>query len=267
MVQPDSSDKNRNITTKFKYKKTTLIVTGGIVLGCAIALGWHFLGHSSVAFSQGISYLESQEAQSTADLEKELADKQRARMIEAVNSGEYSIFSLFRNSVIFGDSRIEGLESYGFLPVNEVLADIGSNIRSIPDHLEEVKAARPQRIYFSYGVNDIESNVGGATGENGYGSVYEGLIDQVLEVSPDSQIIVCGILPVSQTAHDEHPEFAQIADYNQQIREMCERRGWTYVDSTDFANSQGPDIYATDGIHYIADFYPEWMRFLLLNEA
>ncbi len=261
MVQSPNSRPNKRL------RSLPLAVGGLAIVGVGVLASFFLFRSPNSQFSNGLQYLENQEKTDITQLETDLSKQQRERMFEAVNSGQYPISSLFRNAVVFGDSRVEALAGYGFLPASRVLAEIGVNIRSIPNHLEQVKTMQPQEIYFSFGVNDIDSNVGGAVGENGYGSVYEGLIDQVLAVSPNSKIIVCSILPVTQACINDNPQYERIPEYNQQIKEMCERRGWTYIDSTAFVESMGPDIYERDGIHFVASFYPEWLWSLLSAQS
>lgn len=254
MTAPKTSKKSAKIR---KGPAAILLVVVILVIAVVFTL---IFNRPDSRLKSGLTYLENQEAVQTADLETELASKQRERMLEAVNSGEYSIFSLYKNSLIFGDSRVYGFGSYDFVPTFQVLADAGATIENISDYLDVVKNVQPQKIYFSYGVNDMGLEIGQDLGENGYAQVYEEQINKVLEASPNSQIIINSIIPVTPARLEQTPRWGKVDDYNRQIRELCERRGWTYIDNTEISQYGNADIYNPDGVHFLPVFYPVWAR-------
>ncbi len=247
-------------------KKAFLVILSVVIIGAAILI-WFVLRQPDTRFAQGIAYLENQESTQTTDLEAELSSRHRERMLEAVNSGQSSLSALFRDSLIFGDSRVYGFGSYNFVPTSQVLASAGATIENISDYLDVVKEVQPQKIYFSYGVNDMGLDIGSDRGENGYAQVYEEQINKVLEVSPNSQIIINSIIPVTPARLEQSPRWGKADEYNRQIKELCERRGWTYVDNSEISQNGNADIYNPDGVHFPPSFYPVWAQNMLFAES
>lgn len=231
-----------------------------ILIGTAV----FFLLRPNSDLKAGRDYLEAQATKDTKDLSSSLSERRRERMLAAVQSGKSSIFSLFGNSLLLGDSRMYGFEAYSFLPAEQVDAHAGDTILNIPDFVDQIAQVQPQKIYFSYGVNDMELNVGADRGDNGYAEIYEENIDKILAVSPNTQIIINSIISASPEQTEQNPRWTKIDDYNRQIREMCERRGWTYVDNDSLSEGGHANIYERDGIHFLTSFYPEWAQNMIM---
>lgn len=268
------SKASSNSSAKKKKKKSFLSGRRKAVLVsvlCVIVVVGFAMGYTSQRknriLAEGLTYLKTQETRETQELEKTLQRKQRERMLAAVQSGQSSIFSLYRNALIFGDSRVYGFGSYGFVPFEQVLAEAGATINNIPDNLEIVKKTQPEKIYFSYGVNDMGLQIGSDRGENGYAQVYEEMIDQVLEASPNSQIIINSILPATPARLADAPRWKDVDQYNAQIEEMCKKRGWTYIDNSELADGGNADIYQADGVHLLPDFYPVWAQNMIFSAS
>ncbi|UNT96893.1 SGNH/GDSL hydrolase family protein [Allobaculum mucilyticum] len=238
-----------------------------IAIVCAAVIGglWYRLSaKGSQDLQTGLNYLEAQESKTIDELEQTLSQKRRSRMMAAIESGKSSIFSLFQDSLIFGDSRVYGFGSYSFVPNDQVLAEAGATILNITDYLDVVKNVQPEKIYLSYGVNDMGLQIGSDRGDNGYRQVYEEQIDKLLEVSPHSQIIVNSILDATPARVEESPRWGHVAEYNEQIKQMCEDRGWTYVDNSELTQNGNADIYQPDGVHLQSNFYPLWAQNMIL---
>lgn len=100
-------------------------------------------------------------------------------------------------------------------------------------------------------------NIGGEE-ENGYSKTYEQQIDQILEVDPDAQVFVCSIIDVTQEAKDRSPNWTKAKQWNEQLKSMCEKRGWTFVDN----DNLGTDLshYQEDGVHFTSEFTEQWAK-------
>ncbi|MDE5757936.1 MAG: hypothetical protein K2H85_04915 [Allobaculum sp.] len=180
-----------------------------------------------------------------------------------MNEGIGSVWTLFKDAVIMGDSRVYGFKSYGFLPENQVLAEAGYTINNITEYLNTIGATQPKVIYLSYGVNDMGLDIGREEGDNGYQTVYERNIQALLERSPNSKIVVNSIIDPTPAAIAAAPRWDKVDDFNRQIKEMCERNGWTYVDNSSLADNGNAPIYAPDGIHFLSTFYETWAKNML----
>lgn len=253
---------NKKIITEKVNPKILMVIAGAF----AALLCLYVYLSSRTSFDDGLKYLENQAKTDTKEIETEIVKKQDEELTAAVNNGEKDVFSLFNNSLILGDSRASGYSYYGFLPKSKVLADLGDTAYTISDHVQEVEAMQPRYIYISYGANDILSGLG-ADSENGYADLMEEQIDELLKVSPDSKIILNSILNVSNQALENNSAYQKIASYNQQLKQLAEKRGWTYIDNSSITNGgNATEYYQSDGVHFISDFYYPWAKNMVLPQ-
>lgn len=221
-------------------------------------------------YKEARKYLTEQGQKDVTVLQTRLQEKRQqeteARIqeeIRKIDSGEQSVYSLFRNAVLLGDSRIYGFKSLGLLSYDQVFAEAGWTIDNIPGVVDAVTAQSPDVIYLSFGVNDMGMQIGRALGPDGYGQTYEQYVKQLLEKNPNAKVVVNSILDPTPQAIERSPNWANVADYNRQIREMCERNGWLYVDNASLTAGGNAPIYQEDGVHFLFDFYPQWARHML----
>ena len=112
--------------------------------------------------ASGVQWLQEQEAHSPDDVEAELKairqaelDAMRDEWRAKLYSGEISVWSLFEDYAMLGDSRTSGFTYYGYLAPERVFADSGATIKKVIDHLEELVALNPSIIFLTYGINDV----------------------------------------------------------------------------------------------------------------
>lgn len=227
-----------------------------VLLICVILGGcFYFFGHRGHSKKEGVAYIQAQENKDTKKIQESLAEKRKADKLAKIESGELDVFSLFDDYVILGDSRVLGFIDYNFLPSNKVLASRGAKVTSIEDYAATIKEINPSSIYLSYGVNDLKSNVG--NGAQGYSDIYKQQIQMMLDVCPHAKIYVNSIIPVSQEALKESPDYEKIPEYNAAVKQMCEENGWIYIDNDSLMSSY-PDLYEGDGIHFKPQIYQYW---------
>ena len=116
----------------------------------------------AAAISQGVSYLQSLEAQDPDTVDNVLKQQRlqhlqemRDERMRQLESGEVSVWSLFEDYVLLGDSRAVGFSFYGFLPEERVLAESGATILHLEEHIPDIVALNPSNIFLCYGLNDI----------------------------------------------------------------------------------------------------------------
>ena len=84
--------------------------------------------------------------------------------------------------------------------------------------------------------------------------------------SPDTDIVLLAMSPVTAAAKQRLPGFSQIPAYNQDLSELAEELGMKFYDCTEFMkDSTGclKSAYATaDGIHWKAPVYDEYAKLL-----
>lgn len=237
-------------------RQKNLLVMLVVVLIAVITIGVLVFRHSGQsAFAQGMAYLESRDQVDADAAAKKIRAEKRRKLVESIQSGERSVLAAFTDSVILGDSRAQGFSDYGYLTDAQTLTSIGGKVYEISNYVDTIRELQPDVIYISYGVNDIQSNVGNAQGEDGYGSVVAEQIKQLQEASPQSVIAVNSIIDIADHAQEGLLSHDSVAEYNAQLQKMCQDNGWVYVDNSDI---QPGEDYAADGVHFDSSYYPQW---------
>ncbi|MDE5758473.1 MAG: hypothetical protein K2H85_07660, partial [Allobaculum sp.] len=262
VVSPKSSKRK----SKPKHRLRTLLILLLIVGISSVGGLWYYRNLTYQKLLQpGLEYLSTQENIDFTEISSKVDERNRADAMTRISNPDdiMSMWSLFKNTILMGDSRVYGFMSYGFLPENQVLAAAGYTINNIPEFEDTIAAQQPGVIYLSYGVNDMGLNIGANEGENGYQTVYERNIKALLEKSPNSKIFVNSIIEPTPEALAKNPNWNKVEDFNRQIKEMCERNGWTYVDNSALSAGGTAPIYASDGVHFFSTFYEEWAKNML----
>ena len=262
VVSPKSSKRK----SKLKHRLRTLLILLLIVGISSVGGLWYYRNLTYQKLLQpGLEYLSTQENIDFTEISSKVDERNRADAMTRISNPDdiMSMWSLFKNTILMGDSRVYGFMSYGFLPENQVLAAAGYTINNIPEFEDTIAAQQPGVIYLSYGVNDMGLNIGANEGENGYQTVYERNIKALLEKSPNSKIFVNSIIEPTPEALAKNPNWNKVEDFNRQIKEMCERNGWTYVDNSALSAGGTAPIYASDGVHFFSTFYEEWAKNML----
>lgn len=253
----------------FRYKKeyigSTVIIAAAIAGAIAVFGGYHAMERAREKrdTQKGVTYLESMEKQDPSDVEKILAERERASrakqidtVMDQIDKGTVDIWSLFGKAAIIGDSRAEGFTAYGFLTTANVYAKMGASCKKASDYLAAVQKQNPQQIFFTYGTNDVEGMWNSA---KDYVNAYSAIIKSYQKAVPNAEIYVVSIIPVTQKALAKHPNMQHIAEYNTALKQMCSSLGTTYVDCSTIMNGN-ENLYDSDGIHFKPSFYSIWAK-------
>lgn len=222
----------------------------------------------AAAISQGISYLQSLEAQDPDTVDNVLKQQRlqhlqemRDERMRQLESGEISVWSLFEDYVLLGDSRAVGFSFYGFLPEERVLAESGATILHLEEHIPDIVALNPSNIFLCYGLNDLSLGVW-PTPED-YVTQFSDIIHQIQTQLPDANIYISSILPARDPAFQRSSEWYNIPQYSQAVSEMCDTISHCYyVDNNETADEYA-SLWESDGIHVQKDFYPHWAANLI----
>ena len=80
-------------------------------------------------------------------------------------------------------------------------------------------------------------------------------MDELKKSVPGAHIFVNAIFPVQEKAVKEKPVFAEIENFNEKLKELCDKKRIAFIDSSDLVSDE---YYEQDGIHFKASFYPVW---------
>lgn len=168
----------------------------------------------------------------------------------------------YSNTLFIGDSIFTGLSGFGYIPAENVFAQVGLNPESaLTKEIDGVTAAskvlamQPERICIMLGTNGL------AFLSTEYMSSEMGnLVDDLRASAPDTQIIILSIPPVTKEHEEENPEkIAVIEDYNSKLEKLAEEKDCIFINI--FTMLQDDDGYLAedyaeaDGLHFLGKAY------------
>lgn len=257
-----------------KYLSILLLLAVVVILIVSLA---SFMGSSSrqasesaaVDLTPGLAYLQSLEQTSPETVEDRLREMRQAKiqaqkdeLLEQLTTGEISVWSMFDDYVLLGDSRAVGFEYFGYLPDERVMAESGATILSLEEHIPDIVALNPSNLFLCYGLNDVSIGIW-PTPED-YAEDFERIIDLIREELPDVNIYISSILPARDPAFNTSTLWYNIPDYSAAVSEMCDRIGCHFVDNTEICETYA-DMWEVDGIHVRTTFYPYWAANLIIE--
>ena len=159
---------------------------------------------------------------------------------------------LFQNTVVIGDSRVEGVA--WVLDESRVFDMRGGYAGKMIDTARQAGQVYPQKALFFLGLNDMgiyEDHV------DRYVQDYVSMVNALLEVAPDCKIYVHNQPAVPQKGLDNYAPAVRIGMYNEAMRQMCAEHGWTYIDGSTYLQES---YFGTDGLHFSKAFYRLWIQ-------
>ncbi len=186
----------------------------------------------------------------------------------------------FNDCVFVGDSLSVGLSGYGFLPYENVFADVGLNISKIDTAtvktvygdvtvIEALKKKQPPIVYIMLGSNGI-SWMSNDTMLQKYGN----FVDEIKAEVPSVVIYVISIPPVavSKETTTEYPiKNTDIDAYNSALLQFANDRGLHFVDlNTALKNNEGKldaEKAQKDGMHFTLSTYNIMLDYLMTHVA
>ena len=218
----------------------------------------------------GLQYLQTLEQQDPAQvdavlkqqLEQEIIEMREERLRQ-LESGDVSVWTLFEDYVLLGDSRAVGFYYYGFLPVERVLAEGGATIRDLRQRIPEVKALNPSMIFLCYGLNDV--SIGYWNTPEEYVTEFRETIGELQAQIPGVKIYISSILPAHDPAFDTAPVWREIPQYTAAVDEMCQGIENCFYVNNDAIAEKYSDLWDVDGIHLQKDFYEHWASNMMVE--
>lgn len=210
----------------------------------------------------GREWLLAQEAHDPADVDAQLKairqaelDARRDGWLHELQTGVISVWSLFDDYALLGDSRTMGFSFYDYMPSERVLADSGATINKVADHLDELKKLSPTSIFLTYGINDV--GIGYWPTPEDYVNKMDETLKLLKQELPNATVYVNSIIPAIDPAFKRGPAWRSIPDYNAAVKAYCEENGVPYIDITSLC-TENQNLYQADGIHMMSEFYPKW---------
>lgn len=228
------------------------------------------IASNATSVEQGISYLESLEAIGPDAVELKLKEQRSAELqamhderLRQLESGEISVWSLFEDFVVLGDSRTCGFIFDGLLDKNRVLAAYGDTIKAIEGHIPAMEKLNPSYIFLCYGLNDVVQ-IGWET-PAAYAADYKIILDDLQARFPDAKIYVNSIFQCYEPAFSERWEkWRETPEYSAAVQAMCKEAGYYFIENENIDDSMS-DLWQEDGIHFVSSFYPIWATNMIME--
>jgi len=179
-----------------------------------------------------------------------------------------------------GDSIMEGLSAYGFLPENQVFASVGLNPYQLNTNaiqtyygsvtaLSAVLYAKPENLYIMMGMNGVAWDI-----NNDMTSEIGTFIDNVKTSLPSVNIYLMSVTPVSAereakaSAADGKILNSQIDDFNSSLLSLANEKNIHYLDVNSYlkgSNGCLPSDVSSDGIHISKAVYEDILNYILCH--
>lgn len=218
-------------------------------------------------------------SQTTANIvltDKTETTSETAETVPKYNSTDYDK-AFFSNSLFIGDSIFTGFSGFGYLDPNNVFAQVGLNPESATTKeingvtaVKKAETMQPDYVCIMLGTNGLAFLSTDYMAEE-----MSKLIDDLRAVSPNSEIVILSIPPVTAAHESENPEkIPVIMDYNSKLQKAADDKSCKFIDI--FTMLQDDDGYLAvdyaeaDGLHFLGKAYGvvlSRIQFELSNET
>ena len=234
------------------------LIAGGIILIyvlVSLLTGGRRASVPEQTLEEGRNYIAQLEQQDVNGVKSQITAFRKAERRKLMEEGKLSVWDMFEDYVVLGDSRAVGFYYYGFLEESRTLATGGATIREIAANLDAMKQLNPHYIFLCYGLNDVSIGIWSSPEE--YVAEYLSTVQDLQKTFPDAQIIISSILIARDPAFDLDDSWLRIPEFNDALKRMAQENGIAYADNTELCE-QYADMWDLDGIHVMKQFYPYW---------
>lgn len=241
-----------------KNKRISIIVGAAFVTALFVVImaveGIENLTKKKADTTEGLQFISQAEAAEVTVIETKIQNLEAQEKEEEQAEDTRSLKEVFTSAVVMGDSITAGFSEYDILNASSVVAQIGAGLEGTEEPIQQLKEINPQVVFLSYGMNDIISTQGDT---EAFVENYKNVIKQLQKDIPNMKIFVNSIFPVQRQEIEKEPAFEHLEEYNEALREMCDKQQIAYVDNTDLVSER---FYEEDGVHLKPDFYPVWAQ-------
>ena len=195
---------------------------------------------------------------------------------ELVEATKEAQEAYYKDAVFIGDSRTQGLQINAGLKNPDFFAGRGLNVKNARTEkvvknakgqsvtvVEALKDKKYKKVYICYGINEL-----GWPYPNIFADEYKKTIEAIKEIQPNAEIVVCGILPVTEkkSKSDKIFNMKNVNKFNKVIKEMAEGIKATYVDlSPAVADKKGylPKGVTPDGVHMDREYCKRILAYIV----
>lgn len=192
---------------------------------------------------------------------------------EAVGDDYFSDAAFVGNSLMDGFRLFSGLTTCDYYTATSMSVNaVGSKpCIALEDGrqgtiIQGLNQKKYKKIYIELGINEIGYE------KSAFIDQYGKMLDEIIAAQPDCTIYVMGLTPVSQTKSESGDTFSmdRVKDFNTALRQLAADKGCYYMDLVSaLSDSTGylPASETTDGIHFSANVYKNWLQYIKTHYA
>lgn len=175
-----------------------------------------------------------------------------------VTKEDLTATSFYDNAAFLGDSIVDGIGYYGFLPKNKIIADTNLTTDKAMNNIDELVSTSPQKVFIMLGINDL--NYGSKSVDTITGN-YQALIKQIKAKLPTAKIYIISVLPITQAYEAKSNVYikkANLDQLNNNLKAFVASEGVDYLDLTSaFQNGTGylNESVTNNGLNISNDYY------------
>lgn len=226
------------------------------------------------ASSSAVSKEDTKTVASKTDKKKDTEEKTDIKKL--VTASKEAQEEYYKDAVFIGDSRTQGLQINAGLTSPDFFAGRGLNVKNARTEkvvknaagkavtvIDALKDKQYKKVYICFGINEL-----GWPYTNIFADEYQKTIDAIKKIQPNAEVVVQGILPVTEkkSKSDKIFNMKNVKKFNKVIKKMAEDNGETYVDNSPaVANDKGylPSDVTPDGIHMNREYCKRILAYIV----
>ena len=226
------------------------------------------------ASSSDVSKEDTKTVASKTDKKKDTEEKTDIKKL--VTASKEAEEEYYKDTVFIGDSRTQGLQINAGLTSPDFFAGRGLNVKNARTEkvvknaagkavtvIDALKDKQYKKVYICFGINEL-----GWPYTNIFADEYQKTIDAIKKIQPNAEVVVQGILPVTEkkSKSDKIFNMKNVKKFNKVIKKMAEDNGETYVDNSPaVANDKGylPSDVTPDGIHMNREYCKRILAYIV----
>lgn len=226
------------------------------------------------ASSSAVSKEDTKTVASKTDKKKDTEEKTDIKKL--VTASKEAQEEYYKDAVFIGDSRTQGLQINAGLTSPDFFAGRGLNVKNARTEkvvknaagkavtvVDALKDKQYKKVYICFGINEL-----GWPYTNIFADEYQKTIDAIKKIQPNAEVVVQGILPVTEkkSKSDKIFNMKNVKKFNKVIKKMAEDNGETYVDNSPaVANDKGylPSDVTPDGIHMNREYCKRILAYIV----
>ena len=228
------------------------------------------------ASSGDVSKEDTKTVASKTDKKKAVKEKEKDDIKKLVTASKEAEEAYYKDTVFIGDSRTQGLQINAGLTSPDFFAGRGLNVKNARTEkvvknaagkavtvVDALKDKKYKKVYICFGINEL-----GWPYTNIFADEYQKTIDAIKKIQPNAEVVVQGILPVTEkkSKSDKIFNMKNVKKFNKVIKKMAEDNGETYVDNSPaVANDKGylPGDVTPDGIHMNREYCKRILAYIV----